>query len=165
MLKNGRLTVLFFYYWTFFYHNHVNLRYFFNPALLTTVSQLLRWGTLPQTPSHVIGHCHHVSLNIYITCHEHRGQTSEHAREIAGTWNSVCPRQVSNFCGLDKSTIPPVYLQLSTTLYRPSWAAVHNIFFLSASSLPLYIFFRWSRSVTTTVNKSQRRQAFACRLF
>ena len=30
---------------------------------------------------------------------------------------------------------------------------------------PLYIFFRWSRSVTTTVNKSQRRQAFACRLF
>ena len=29
----------------------------------------------------------------------------------------------------------------------------------------LYIFFRWSRSVTTTVNKSQRRGAFACRLF
>ena len=24
--------------------------------------------------------------------------------------NSVCPRQVSNFCVLDKSTIPPVYL-------------------------------------------------------
>ena len=23
---------------------------------------------------------------------------------------SVCARQVSNFCGLDKSTIPPVYL-------------------------------------------------------
>ena len=42
--------------------------------------------------------------------------------------NSVCPRQVSNFCGLDKSTIPPVYLQLSTTLYRPSWAAVHSTF-------------------------------------
>ena len=38
-------------------------------------------------------------------------------------------------------------------------------FFLSAFSLPLYIFFRLSRSVTTTVNKSQRRQAFACRLF
>ena len=34
--------------------------------------------------------------------------------------NNVCPRQVSNFCGFDKSTIPPVYLQLSTTLYRPS---------------------------------------------
>ena len=34
--------------------------------------------------------------------------------------NSVCPRQVSNFCGLDKSTISPVYLMLSTTLYRPS---------------------------------------------
>ena len=66
--------------------------------------------------------------------------------------NSVCPRQVSSFCGLDKSTIPPVYLQLSTTLYRPSWAAVHNTFFLSVFSLPLYIF-RWSRSVTTTVNK------------
>ena len=33
--------------------------------------------------------------------------------------NSVCPRQVSNFCGLDKSTIPPVYLQLSKTLYDP----------------------------------------------
>ena len=30
--------------------------------------------------------------------------------------------------------------------------------------IPLYIF-RWSRSVTTTVNKPQRRQAFACRLF
>ena len=78
--------------------------------------------------------------------------------------NSVCPRQVSNFCGLDKSTIPPVYLQLSATLYRPSWASVHNTFFLSVFSLPLYIF-RWSRSVTTTVNKSQRRQAFACRRF
>ena len=78
---------------------------------------------------------------------------------------SSTPRQVSNFCGVDKSTIPPVYLQVSTTLYRPSWAAVHNNFFLSAFSLPLYIFFRWSRSVTTTVNKSQRRQAFACRLF
>ena len=25
---------------------------------------------------------------------------------------------LSKFCGLDKSTIPPVYLQLSTTLYR-----------------------------------------------
>ena len=37
----------------------------------------------------------------------------------------LLPRQVSNFCGLYKSTIPPVYLQLSTTLYRPSWAAVH----------------------------------------
>ena len=36
--------------------------------------------------------------------------------------------------------------------------------FLTAFSLPLYIF-RRSRSVTTTVNKSQRRQAFACRLF
>ena len=59
--------------------------------------------------------------------------------------NSVCPRQVSNFSGLDKSTIPPVYLQLSTTLYRPSWAAVHNTFSLSAFSLPLYIFLRWSR--------------------
>ena len=35
---------------------------------------------------------------------------------------------LSNFCGLDKSTIPPVYFQLSTTLYRPSWAAVHNTF-------------------------------------
>ena len=41
-----------------------------------------------------------------------------------------------------------MYLQLLKTLYRPSWAAVHNTFFLSASSLPLYIFFRWSRSVT-----------------
>ena len=59
--------------------------------------------------------------------------------------NSVCPRQVSNFCGLDKSRIPPVYLQLLTTLYRPSWAAVHNTFFLSVFSLLLYIF-RWSRS-------------------
>ena len=35
---------------------------------------------------------------------------------------------LSNFCGLDKSTIPPVYLQLSTTLYGLSWAAVHNTF-------------------------------------
>ena len=34
--------------------------------------------------------------------------------------NSVCPQLVSNFCGLDKSTIPPVYLQPSTMLYRPS---------------------------------------------
>ena len=66
----------------------------------------------------------------------------------------LLPRQVSNFCGLDKSTIPLVYLQLSTTLYRPSWAAVHNTFFLSTFSLPLCIFIRWSRSVTTTVNKS-----------
>ena len=33
---------------------------------------------------------------------------------------SVCPWQVSNSWGLDKSTIPPVYLQFSTTLYRPS---------------------------------------------
>ena len=78
--------------------------------------------------------------------------------------NSVCPRQISNFCGLDNSTIPPVYLQLSTTLYRPSWAEFTSLFFLSVFLLPLYIF-RWSRSVTTTVNKSQRRQAFACRLF
>ena len=31
--------------------------------------------------------------------------------------------------------------------------------------ITLYIFFRWSRTVTTTVNKPQRRQAFACRLF
>ena len=75
------------------------------------------------------------------------------------------PRQVSNFCCLDKATIPPVYLQLSTTLYRPSWAAVHNTFFLSAFSLPLCIFIRWSCSVTTTVKKSQWGQAFACRLF
>ena len=52
-----------------------------------------------------------------------------------------------------------------STLYRPSWAAFHNTFFLSAFSLPLYTFFRWSRSVTTTVNKLKRRQAFACRLF
>ena len=52
---------------------------------------------------------------------------------------------------LDKSTIPPVYLQLSTTLYRPSWAAVHNTFFLSAFSLPLYIFFRWSRSCSKQI--------------
>ena len=39
--------------------------------------------------------------------------------------------------------------------------------FLSCCSqhfIPLYIL-RWSRSVTTTVNKPQRRQAFACRLF
>ena len=72
---------------------------------------------------------------------------------------------LSNFCGLDKSTIPPVYLQLSTTLYRPSWAAVHNTLFLSAFSLLLCIFIRWSRSVTTTVNKWQWRQAFACRRF
>ena len=79
--------------------------------------------------------------------------------------NSVCPQQVSNFCGFYKPSIPPVYLQLSTTLYQPSWAAVHSTFFLSAFSLPLYIIFRWSRSVTTTVNKSQRWQAFACRLF
>ena len=35
---------------------------------------------------------------------------------------------LSNVCGLDKPTIPPVNLQLSTTLYRPSWAAVHNTF-------------------------------------
>ena len=35
---------------------------------------------------------------------------------------------LSNFCGLDKSTIPPVYLHLSTTLYQLSWAAVHNTF-------------------------------------
>ena len=63
-------------------------------------------------------------------------------------------RQVSNFCGLDKSTIPPVYLQLSTTLYRPSWDAVHNTFFLSVFSLPLCIFIRRARSVTTTVNRS-----------
>jgi len=31
--------------------------------------------------------------------------------------------------------------------------------------IPLHIFFRRSRSVTTTVNKPQQRQAFACRLF
>ena len=35
---------------------------------------------------------------------------------------------LSTFCGSDKSTIPPVYLQLSAMLYRPSWAAVHNTF-------------------------------------
>ena len=46
---------------------------------------------------------------------------------------------VSNFCGLDKSTIPPVCLQLSTTLYRPSWAAVHNNFFSCPRSRFLYI--------------------------
>ena len=71
----------------------------------------------------------------------------------------LCLRQIHD---------PSVYVHLSTTLYRPSWAsmaAVHNTFFLSAFSLQLYIFFRWSRSVTTTVNKSQWRQAFECRLF
>ena len=51
----------------------------------------------------------------------------------------------------DKSTIPPVYLQLLTTLYRPSWATVHNTFFLSTFSLLLYIFFRSSRWETTIV--------------
>ena len=51
-----------------------------------------------------------------------------------GGLNGVCAWQVSNFCGLDKSTIPPVYLQFSTTLYRPSWAAVHSTFFLYTSS-------------------------------
>ena len=30
---------------------------------------------------------------------------------------------------------------------------------------PLYILFRWSRSVTTTINKSQWQPAFACWLF
>jgi len=35
---------------------------------------------------------------------------------------------------LDKSTIPPVYIQLSTTLYRPSWADAHSTFFLYTSS-------------------------------
>ena len=41
----------------------------------------------------------------------------------------LLPRQVSNFCGLDKSTIPPVYLQLSITHNRPSWAAILKTFF------------------------------------
>lgn len=48
---------------------------------------------------------------------------------------------------------PALYNALSTLL---SCCSQHFI--------PLYIFFRWSRSVTT-VNKPQRRQAFACRLF
>ena len=61
-----------------------------------------------------------LATRLTLTLKAHRGQTSEHARKIAGTWNSVCPRQVSNFYGLDKSTIPPVYLQLSTTHNRPS---------------------------------------------
>ena len=73
--------------------------------------------------------------------------------------NSVCPRQVWNFCGLDKSTILPVYFQLSTALYRPAWAAVHNTFFLSVFSLLLRIFFRSSRSVTTTVTITPCRNA------
>ena len=62
----------------------------------------------------------------------------------------------------DPSSISPAFDNaLSTAL---SWA-VHNTFFLSAFSLPLCIFIRWSRSVTTTVNKRQWWQAFACRRF
>ena len=76
-----------------------------------------------------------------------------------------CPHEYEQEQRLSLASIKFLWsLQLSTTLYRPSWAAVHNTFFLSAFSLPLYIF-RWSRSVTTTVNKSHWRQAFACRLF
>ena len=65
--------------------------------------------------------------------------------------NSVCPRQVSHFCGLHKS--PALDNALSSLL---SCCSQHF-----SCSLCLYIFFRWSRSVTTTVSKSQRRQAFA----
>ena len=60
----------------------------------------------------------------------------------------------------DSSGISPALDNALSTLLSCSC----NTFFLSVFSLPLYIF-RWSRSVTTTVNKSQRRQAFACRLF
>ena len=59
------------------------------------------------------------------------------------------------------SGISPALDNASSTLL----SCCSKLFFLSAFSLSLYIFFRWSRSVTTTVNKSQRRQAFACWLF
>ena len=61
----------------------------------------------------------------------------------------------------DPSGISPALDNALSTLL----SCCSNSFFLSSFSLPLYIFFRWSVSVTTTVNKSQRRQAFACRLF
>ena len=60
----------------------------------------------------------------------------------------------------DSSGISPALDNALSTLL----SCCSQQFFLSVFSLPLYIF-RWSRSVTTTVNKSQRRQAFACRLF
>ena len=52
----------------------------------------------------------------------------------------------------DPSSISPALDNALSTLL--SCCSKH--FFLSAFSLPLYVFFRWSRSVTTTVNKSQR---------
>ena len=81
----------------------------------------------------------------YVPSYVHRGQTSEHAREITRgsrgshrerwKWSMIIAINfkfkqsfLSNFCGLDKSTIPPIYLHLLTTLYQLSWAAVHNTF-------------------------------------
>ena len=79
----------------------------------------------------------------------------------ASPHRDVYPWQVSNFCGLDKSTIPPL------TAISPALDNALSTLLSCCSQhfIPISIFFRWSRSVTTTVNKPQRRQAFACRLF
>ena len=64
----------------------------------------------------------------------------------------------------DPSGISP-YISSSRQRFIDPRELLFTTLFLSAFPLPLYIFFRWSRSVTTTVNKSQQRQVCACRLF
>ena len=65
---------------------------------------------------------------------------------------------LSNFCGLDKSTIPPVYLQLSTTLYRPSWAAVHDTF-------PVHVLASFIHLPVVTLSDNDSKQIAAATSF
>ena len=73
--------------------------------------------------------------------------------------NSVCSWQVSNFCGLDKSGISPALDNALSAFLSCCSQHFFPVCFLYT------IFFWWSRLVTMTVNKSQWRQAFTCRLF
>ena len=62
----------------------------------------------------------------------------------------------------DPSGICPALYNALSTLLSFDELLFTTLFSCPRSRFLIYIFFRWSRSVTTTVNKSQWRQAFAC---
>ena len=91
------------------------------------------------------------------TNHKHKRKRMWFGCEQPFLWVEHCV--TSQKTAAEETTIPPVYLQRQRFIDPPE--LLYRTLFLSAFSLPLYIF-RWSRSRTTTVNKLQRRQ---CRLF
>ena len=61
----------------------------------------------------------------------------------------------------DPSGISPALDNALSTLLS---CCSQHFFLVRVLASFIHLLGRWSRSVTTTVNKSQRRQAFACRL-